>query len=58
MDRHNIVTGTVTRRQDVRPFRVTAAKVAKRTAITVSVIFVLFLAFGLTLSALAGTLIP
>lgn len=54
--RHNIVTGTVTRRQDERP--INWRRFAKRTAITVAVIFTLFLAFGLTLSALAGTLVP
>lgn len=55
---HRIVTGHVTRRQDVPPFRVTARKIVKRTLITCAVIFILFLAFGLTLNALAGNLIP
>lgn len=58
MAAHNIVSGTVTNRRDVTPFRVTAAKYVKRAAITVSVIFVLFLAFGLTLNAMAGNLVP
>jgi hypothetical protein len=55
---HNIVSGTVTNRRDHVPFRRTAGKVAKRTLIIASVIFTLFLAFGLTLNALAGNLVP
>jgi hypothetical protein len=58
METHNIISGTVTNRRDHVPFRVTARKVAKRTMITVIVIFIAMLAFGLTLNALAGNLIP
>ena len=54
----NIVSGHVTNRRDHVPARVTARKVAKRVAWTAAVIFVLFLAFGLTLNAMAGTLVP
>lgn len=51
---HNIVSGVVTNRRDHVPAR----KIVKRVAVTLAVIFALFLAFGLTLSALAGTLVP
>ena len=55
---HRIVSGTVTNRRDHVPARVTARKIAKRLAITLVVIFFAMLAFGLTLNALAGNLIP
>lgn len=51
---HNVVAGHVTNRRDHTPAR----KIVKRVAITLAVIFVLFLAFGLTLNAMAGTLVP
>lgn len=53
---HNIVSGHVTNRRDHVPWRVTARKITKRTLIIATVIFVAFLAFGLTLNALAGNI--
>lgn len=58
MTRPNIVSGTVTNRRDHVPARVTARKVAKRVAIIATLAFVIMLAFGLTLNAMAGTLVP
>lgn len=55
---HNIVSGTVTHRRDHVPARVTARKIVKRFLIIATVIFFAMLAFGLTLNALAGNLIP
>jgi hypothetical protein len=54
LPRTNVVSGTVTHRRDHVP----ASKIVKRVALSLALIFVLFLAFGLTLNAMAGTLIP
>lgn len=56
--RVNIVSGSVTNRRDHVPFRVTARKVAKRATVVITLVFFAMLAFGLTLNALAGTLVP
>lgn len=54
LPRVNVVSGTVTNRRDHVP----ASKIVKRVAISLGVLFVIFLAFGLTLNAMAGTLVP
>lgn len=48
---HNIVSGTVTNRRDVVPFRVTARKIVKRTLIVAVALFVAFTALGFILMA-------
>lgn len=52
--RVNIVSGTVTNRRDHVPFKRTARKIF----LILVLIFTAFLAFGLTLNAMAGNLVP